>query len=100
VWDSLSPGLGQYRLGRPDKHVLNHNLLKGIPFESQTFDVVYHSHFLEHLSMKDARFMVAECHRILKHGGMIRVVVPDLEYNAKLYLKCLEDLARDESAET
>ena len=34
--------------------VIAHNLYKGIPSESNTFDVVYHSHLLEHFPKKYA----------------------------------------------
>ena len=30
--------------------VLAHDLRKGLPFPDETFDVVYHSHVLEHIS--------------------------------------------------
>ena len=41
-----------FKSNPPD--VVGHNLLKGIPFENQTFEVVYHSHLLEHLKKKQA----------------------------------------------
>ncbi|MFN9648236.1 MAG: methyltransferase domain-containing protein, partial [Pseudanabaena sp.] len=33
-----------------NENVIAHNLLKGIPFPDQSFDVIYHSHVLEHFS--------------------------------------------------
>jgi SAM-dependent methyltransferase len=53
-------------------------------------DAIYHSHVLEHLSHGDARRLTAECLRVLKSGGVLRVVVPDLEGVARLYLQALE----------
>ena len=82
-----------------DPSVISHDLLQGIPFESETFDVVYHSHFIEHIGVREARSVMRECHRVLKPGGMIRVVAPDMEYNAKLYLESLAEAARGGSAE-
>ncbi|MFN8282839.1 MAG: methyltransferase domain-containing protein [Chitinophagales bacterium] len=73
-----------------DKHVIAHNLLKGIPFESNTFDFVYHSHVLEHFSKDDGENFIKECHRVLKPGAAIRIAIPDLERLAKDYLKTLE----------
>jgi predicted SAM-dependent methyltransferase len=67
-----------------------HDLRKGIPFSDGTFDVVYHSHVLEHFSKQAAPGFLRECHRVLKSGGIIRVAVPDLERIARLYLEALE----------
>lgn len=62
------------------------NLSKGIPFESNSVDVVYHSHLLEHLDRSVADNFVLECKRVLKPGGIHRVVVPDLENLCRKYL--------------
>lgn len=70
--------------------VRTHNLLEGIPYPDSFFDVVYHSHLLEHLPRKDAPRFLKECHRVLAPGGILRVVVPDLENIARNYLKALE----------
>lgn len=72
-----------------NKFVVAHNLLNGIPFADETFEVVYHSHLLEHFSKKDALKFMKECFRVLKKGGTLRVAVPDLEQIAKEYLKNL-----------
>ena len=66
------------------------DLQKGIPFPDASFDVVYHSHVLEHLSAATAPEMIRECYRVLRPGGILRVVVPDLELIARLYLEKLE----------
>lgn len=70
--------------------VIEHNLLTGIPFPDNHFDVVYHSHVLEHFSRKDGHAFLQECYRVLKPGGIIRIAVPDLEGIAREYLKQLE----------
>jgi predicted SAM-dependent methyltransferase len=70
--------------------VQEHNLLKGIPFETGFFDVVYHSHVLEHFAPQDGEAFIAECFRVLKPGGILRVAVPDLEGIVREYLKQLE----------
>jgi ubiquinone/menaquinone biosynthesis C-methylase UbiE len=48
--------------------VLAHNLLQGIPFPDSSFDVVYHSHVLEHFDTVGARNLVSECFRVLNSG--------------------------------
>jgi predicted SAM-dependent methyltransferase len=66
------------------------DLTQGIPAESESFDVVYHSHLLEHLSSPDAEALLRECYRVLKPGGVLRIVVPDLESLAKEYVSALD----------
>lgn len=66
--------------------VIVHNLTKGVPFEDASFDVVYHSHVLEHFDAKTGYFFLNECQRVLKKDGTLRIVVPDLEQIAKNYL--------------
>lgn len=70
--------------------VVKCNFLNGIPFESERFDLVYHSHVLEHFAKADGEKFIAECYRILKPGGIIRIALPDLEAIAKEYLRNLE----------
>lgn len=45
---------------------------------------------LEHLSHDQALGLTRECLRVLKLGGVLRTVVPDLEAIARLYLQSLE----------
>lgn len=71
--------------------VIAHNLLEGIPFDDQLFDIVYHSHVLEHFSKADGERFLQECYRVLGKNGIIRVAVPDLQRIAKDYLKNLEN---------
>lgn len=81
-------------------NVIAHNLLYGIPFADNYFDVVYHSHVLEHFPKSLAQNFINECFRVLKSGGIIRVVVPDLEKIVKEYLINLEKAFQgDELAE-
>lgn len=72
------------------ERVIAHNLTKGIPFENESFDLVYHSHVLEHFSKEDGAIFITECFRVLKTGGKIRIAVPDLQQITRNYLKFLE----------
>ena len=67
--------------------VICHDLTCGLPFPDDCFDAVYHSHVLEHLKPNDGVKLLEECLRVLKPGGIARIVVPDLERIAKLYLE-------------
>lgn len=44
-----------------DENVIACDLKKGIPFPEKSFDVVYHSHMLEHLSKAESELFINEC---------------------------------------
>ncbi len=56
------------------------NILDGLPYEDNSFDVVYSSHFIEHIPVDQIEFFFNDVYRILKPGGLIRLVTPDLEF--------------------
>ncbi len=64
-----------------------HDVRRGLPFQANSCQAVYHSHLLEHLSPPEAAPLLSECFRVLRPGGAIRVVVPDLERMAEMYLE-------------
>ncbi len=72
-------------------NVIAHNLLSGIPFKNEVFEVVYHSHVLEHFLKPDAERFISECFRVLKKDGILRIAIPDLEQIARNYIKYLEE---------
>lgn len=61
-----------------DPEIIAWDLRKGIPFENETFNVVYTSHFVEHIERDAVANFITECSRVLKLNGIIRIVVPDL----------------------
>ena len=73
-----------------DPRVLAHDVRRGLPFPAESFDAVYGSHVLEHLDPAAAGRLVRDCRRVLKPGGIVRLVVPDLETIVRLYLQSLE----------
>jgi predicted SAM-dependent methyltransferase len=76
---------------RPE--VMAHDLSRGIPLRDESCDVVYHSHVLEHIRRQDVKLFLAECRRVLRPGGVLRVAVPDLEKICRLYLEKLDRAA-------
>jgi SAM-dependent methyltransferase len=92
----LSP-LRQERLALVDPEMVCWDLRHGIPYADETFDVVYHSHFLEHLERKVAGIVLTECRRVLKKDGVIRVVVPDWETLVAQYRRAFEVCDRGEA---
>jgi predicted SAM-dependent methyltransferase len=72
-------------------HVKAYNLLKGIPLSNDQFDVIYHSQVLEHFPKEKAPDFIRECFRILKPGGIMRIVVPNLENIVNEYINHLNE---------
>ena len=86
------------RLGLIDRHTLAFveacrrqgiryaDAARRIPQPSGAVDTIYSSHMLEHLDRPEARAFLAECRRVLKPGGILRLVVPDLRDATFRYL--------------
>lgn len=70
------------------------DLGKPFPLKSETFVLVYSSHFLEHLTSTTLKLVLQESFRVLKKGGIIRIVVPDFDEMIQRYqdLKTREPL--------
>lgn len=66
--------------------VLQANILGRLPINNNSADLVYSSHFLEHIPRDKVGYFLLECWRILKPGGVLRLVVPDLENICRTYL--------------
>ena len=73
--------------GVSDTVLLNFDLTNGIPASDNSLDVVYHSHMLEHLTNSEGIQFLGECNRVLRPGGAMRLLVPDLEKFAKKYIE-------------
>ena len=79
-----------------DSRVQRVNLLSGFPFADSSFDAVYSSHVLEHFDPDQGRFLLSESFRVLTKGGVLRIVVPDLEGSCREYLRVLSMEPGDE----
>jgi predicted SAM-dependent methyltransferase len=84
--DVFLPGWRNLDFVARPPHVVRHDLRETLPLPAGICEVVYHSHVLEHFDPAEAVRFLAECHRVLAPGGVLRVVVPDLEQKARLYL--------------
>jgi predicted SAM-dependent methyltransferase len=62
------------------------NLRRRLPFAEDSFEAVYSSHVLEHLYEAECVGLLRECVRILRPGGVLRVVIPDLRAMVNEYL--------------
>jgi predicted SAM-dependent methyltransferase len=74
-----------YRQTLASNWFVHHNLKYGIPLATGVADFIFCSHFLEHLDREAGEKLLRECRRVLKRGGTLRIIVPDLEYAWELY---------------
>ncbi len=88
--DRFHPAWTNVNFSSTGEDVIAHDLTQGIPFPDASFDLVYHSHLLEHFPKSSAEAFIKECCRVLRPQGVLRVVVPDLEQIARTYLLALE----------
>jgi SAM-dependent methyltransferase len=66
------------------------DLRQPLPFSADSFTAAYAAHVVEHLAPIEARRLLGEMRRLLAPGGVVRIVVPDLEGIARAYLASLE----------
>jgi len=52
-------------------------LPRSLPFISESIDLIFSSHFLEHLTKEEATIHLKECYRIMKPSAIMRTAVPD-----------------------
>jgi predicted SAM-dependent methyltransferase len=57
----------------------------GLPFADNSIEAIYVSHMLEHLNSRNLRKLLKEFYRVLKSDGLVRIVVPSLEYAIQSY---------------
>jgi SAM-dependent methyltransferase len=99
AWAALNLGCGQrfhpdwinLDLRPADPSIRCWDVTQPLPFADESFDVVYHSHLLEHLPRDQALAFLQECRRVLKPRGILRLAIPNLEAIARLYLYALDD---------
>lgn len=82
------------------KHVfIRHDCRKPLPFGDSTVDHILCSHFLEHVFSNEADEMISDFRRILKPGGTVHIILPDILEMARRYIEsacATNPLAADE----
>jgi predicted SAM-dependent methyltransferase len=64
--------------GFADRHV--HHVMdfcRGLPFVDAAFDGIFCEHVMEHFDLDQGAKIFAECLRVLRPGGTVRIIVPD-----------------------
>jgi len=83
----------------PYGNVIEMNILDGLIFQDGSFDAVYTAQFIEHLSPREGKVVLREVLRVLKPGGVLRIVTPDMEELANTYLRYLDALKGHDHAD-
>lgn len=65
--------------------VMRMDATQRFPFKDRTFQYVYTEHMIEHVSHPKGVDMLRECHRVMREGGVIRVITPNLAAILGLY---------------
>lgn len=58
---------------------LIHDLTKSLPFKDSSIDKIYASHVIEHLSHQEWQKAKKDWARVLKKGGELEILCPDIE---------------------
>ena len=58
-----------------------------LPFEENTVDEVYSRHVVEHFTIKEFLKVLEEWNRVLKIGGVVYIICPNLLYHLKQVLE-------------
>jgi predicted SAM-dependent methyltransferase len=72
------------------KLVKKANLLGRLPYDNETVNYIYTSHFLEHVPQNKSFSFLTECARIIRKDGILRIVVPDLENICREYIRIID----------
>jgi len=67
------------------KEVNYGDIVKGLKYDNNSFDVIYCSHMLEHLTRDDFIIALYEIKRLLKSNGAFRFVIPDIKFILNKY---------------
>ena len=80
-WTIVDKPSDWYANVQDDQSLLVYDLLSfdPLPIESDSAEIVYTSHTLEHIPNNAAEWFLREAFRVLKPGGILRVTVPDAE---------------------
>jgi SAM-dependent methyltransferase len=89
--------LEMFKARRRSNNFIFANCRYPLNFPGNSVDHILISHFLEHLHYDHAVAVVKNYYSILKPGGTLHIIVPDLEYRAREYVSKIGDAAAAEA---
>jgi SAM-dependent methyltransferase len=66
------------------------DIVKGLPVPAESAKAVYCSHVLEHLDRASLEVALRNTIKMLKPGGVFRLVVPDLEWRVRKFIEMID----------
>jgi predicted SAM-dependent methyltransferase len=69
----------------PHVHFVRNDITNLSMFQSNSADLIYMCHILEHIARRDMDDVLQELRRVLKPGGVLRISVPDFDHIVALY---------------
>ncbi len=82
--------------GNKEAKIHAYDCRKKLKFKDSSVNHILTSHFLEHLFHDECVFVLKDCYRMLKPGGTLHIIVPDLEYYINEYKNNPSPEASDE----
>jgi predicted SAM-dependent methyltransferase len=73
-------------------HIVTDNITSLLDFNTETVDLVYMCHILEHIKRNDLKKVLLEMKRVLKDGGVLRISVPDFDKLIEVYNAAGKDI--------
>jgi SAM-dependent methyltransferase len=84
---SNKEGWVNYDFDPIDSNVKGTDLLSRLPLSDNSVDCVYSSHFFEHVPFSMCLGFLTEVERVLKPGGVLRIVLPDFYEQCREYIE-------------
>ncbi|GAB5496673.1 MAG: hypothetical protein Phyf2KO_17530 [Phycisphaerales bacterium] len=95
-WTNIDGGDGQWFEAPKADGVIRLDVFDALAHIGDgTCDAVFSEHFFEHFSLNDGHRLIAEWARVLRPGGLVRIVTPNLERETTLYLHQFEPAPSD-----
>lgn len=83
----LNPDPAGLKNGSSDLIFINYDLRTGqLPFADCSCEIIYSSHFFEHLECAQGSALMRDCHRVLQPGGVFRIALPTFNELFRAYL--------------
>lgn len=86
-WTNIDGGDGAWWQAPARSEVIPLDVFDALAqLQSASCTRIYSEHFYEHFSLSDGHRMACEWARLLAPGGVVRIVMPDLEREVRMYL--------------
>lgn len=72
-------GCGSNRLQGWENYDIDVDITRPLPFESNSTDIIFCEHCIEHIEYEECQAFLSECHRSIKDGGILRLTTPCLD---------------------